>query len=147
MKQGTAENTDGPEMSQGIAKVLVFTQDDTDLDRYSKPFEARGFEVHKCMSAEAAMRCLERERLDFALIDQSSPIFEGIRVIKHLIRYNLRTPFVVIGRSNDVLGHQQALALGAIGYLEKPASRADVDCIVEKYFGTSIGAMGSTKGF
>ena len=147
MKQRTAENTDRIEMSQGTAKVLVFTQDVTDLNRYSEPFEARGCEVHKCISAESAMRCLERESLDFALVDQGSPIFEGIRVIKHLIRYNLRTPFVVITRSNDVLGHQQALALGAMEYLEKPASRADVDCIVEKYLGTSIGAMRSTKGF
>ena len=64
MKQRTAENTDRIEMSQGTAKVLVFTQDVTDLNRYCEPFEARGFEVHKCISAESAMRCSSRESLD-----------------------------------------------------------------------------------
>lgn len=128
---------DEADMLVAARKVLVFDQDTIDLARHSEPFEAHGFEVHKCMSVETAMRCIEREDFDFALVDQGSSGFEGIRVIRHLIRYNLPTPFVVTARRTDVLCHQKALALGAMDYLEKPVSSADIDCMIQKYLASS----------
>ena len=62
-------------------KVLIFDQDVETLARHAEPFEAQGFEVHKCMSIEMAMRCIEREEFDIAVVDQGSPAFEGRRVI------------------------------------------------------------------
>jgi DNA-binding response OmpR family regulator len=133
MRQRTEENANEAEMLPTTRKVLIFDQDVIDLARHSEPFEAHGFEVHKCMSVETAMRCVEREDFDFALADQGSPGFEGIRVIRHLVRYNSPTPFVVIARRKEALCHQKALALGAMDYLEKPVSSAEIDWIIEKY--------------
>lgn len=138
MKQGTKENLDEAEKLPPKQKVLVFEQDLIDLARHSEPFEAHGFEVHKCMSVETAMRCVEREDFDFALVDQGSPRFEGSRVIRHLVRYNLYKPFVVVARTKDTRCRQQALALGAMDYLEKPISSADLDGIIEKYLATTL---------
>jgi hypothetical protein len=59
--QRTQQNADDPETPWDTRKVLVFDEDIEDLSRQAAPFEARGFEVHKCTSVEAAMRCLERE--------------------------------------------------------------------------------------
>src|ERR1700752_1176776 len=120
MRKGTQQNGDGAKGFFGTSKVLVFDEDIEDLVRHSEPFEAHGFEVHKCMSVETAMRCIEREDFDFALVDQGSSSFEGIRVIRHLVRYNLPTPFVVIACCKDALCHQKAQELGAMDYLEKP---------------------------
>ena len=75
-------------------KVLIFDEDRDDMSRLAEPFENYGFEVYKCMSVEAAMRCVEREEFDFALVDQVSPAFEGLGVIRHLVRYNPHTPFM-----------------------------------------------------
>lgn len=121
-----------------MRKVLIFDEDIEGLTQLAKPFEAHGFEVHKCMSVETAKRCVEREEFDLALVDQGSPAFEGLRVIRHLIRYNLRTPFVVVARCKDLLCYQQALALGAIDYLEKPIPTAEMDRIIHNYLGTSL---------
>lgn len=133
MRQRIEEAVDEARMLRATRKVLVFDQDVIDLARHSEPFEARGFEVHKCMSVETAMRCVEREDFDFVLVDQGSPGFEGIRVIRHLVRYNSPAPFVVIAQRKDSLCHQKALALGAMDYLEKPVSGAEIDRIIEKY--------------
>ena len=89
----------------------------------AEPFEAHGFEVQKCMTVEAAMRSVEREEFDFALVDQGSPAFEGLRVIRHLVRYNSHTPFVVVTHCKDMLCCRQALTLGAMDYLEKTRSQ------------------------
>jgi CheY-like chemotaxis protein len=119
-------------------KVLIFDEDPEDLARHAEPFEAHGFEVYKCMSIETVMRCVEREEFDFALVDQVSPAFEGLRVIRHLVRYNLRTPFVVVARCKDTLCYQQALALGAMDYLEKPVPGSEMNWLIDHYFGNSV---------
>jgi DNA-binding NtrC family response regulator len=116
-----------------MRKVLIFDEHLEDLTQLAEPFEAQGFEVHKCMSVETAKRCVEREEFDFALVDQGAPVFEGLRVLRHLVRYNLRTPFVVVAQHKDLQCYQQALALGAVDYLEKPVPKAEMDRIIHDY--------------
>lgn len=138
MRQGLQQKVEGAETLCDTRKVLIFNEDVKDLNRLSEPFEAQGFEVHKCMSVETAKRCVEREEFDFALVDQGSLAFEGLRVIRHLIRYNLRTPFLVVARCKDALCYQQALALGAIDYVEKPVPTAELDWIIKNYLRNSL---------
>src|SRR6266436_4407591 len=138
MRLGAQQNVEEAKTLGAARKVLIFDEDIEDLARHAEPFEAHGCEVHKCMSVETAMRCIEREEFNFALVDQGSPAFEGLRIIRHLVRYNLRTPFVVVARRKDLLCYQQALALGAIDYLEKPVPSAEMDRIIHNYLCTSL---------
>jgi DNA-binding NtrC family response regulator len=138
MRQGTQQDVDEVENLCSIRNVLIFDEDLEDLVRHAEPFEAQGFEVHKCMSVEAAMRSIEREEFEFALVDQGSSAFEGCRVIRHLTRYNSHTPFVVMARHKEMVCCQQALALGATEYLEKPVPRAVLDRIIKCHFGDSL---------
>ena len=135
MRRGTQRDVDEPENLCSIRNVLIFDEDIEDLARHAEPFEAHGFEVHKCMSVEAAMRSIEREEFEFALVDQGSSAFEGCRVIRHLARYSSHTPFVVVARRKEMVCCQQALALGATDYLEKPVPRAEMDRIIKCHFG------------
>jgi PleD family two-component response regulator len=141
MRQRTRQNVDEDETLCGIRNVLIFDEDMEDLARHAEPFEAHGFEVHKCMSVEAAMRSVEREEFEFALVDQGSPAFEGLRIIRHLVRYSPHTPFVVVARRKDLLCCQQALALGATDYLQKPVPSAELNWIIKNYFGSFTNKM------
>src|ERR1700719_2174977 len=134
MRQVPQQNVEEVETLFGARKVLIFDEGIEDLIQLAEPFEAQGFEVHKCLSVEAAKRCVEREEFDFALVDQGSSAFEGLRVIRHLVRYNLRTPFVVLARLKDMLCYQEALALGAMEYLQKPVPTAQMNWIIRTYF-------------
>ena len=133
----------GPERKQNLNsvrfrfKILVFDQNLEDLAWHAEPFEAREFEVYKCSSIEAALRCIEREELDFALVDQVSTAFEGLRVIRHLVRYNLQTSFIVLARHHDLACYQQALSLGAMDYVQKPVLARDMNWMIDRYFGIS----------
>lgn len=127
------ENTE--ETFDASPKVLIFDEDVKNLVWHAEPFETHGFEVYKCISIETAMRCVEREELDFAVVDQVSPAFEGLRVIRHLMRYNLRTPFVVLARCKNVECNEQAVTLGAMDYLEKPVPRAQMNWLIRHHFG------------
>jgi len=138
MRLGAQQNVEEAKTLGAARKVLIFDEDIEDLTRHAEPFEAHGCEVHKCMSVETAMRCIEREEFDFALVDQGSSAFEGLRVIRHLVRYNLRTPFIVVTRWKDGMCYQQALALGATDYLEKPVSSAEMNWIIKNHFGSPL---------
>jgi DNA-binding response OmpR family regulator len=138
MRQETKQSVDEAETLCSIRNVLIFDEDIEGLARHAEPFEVHGFDVHKCMSVEAAMRSVEREEFEFAVVDQCSPAFEGRRVIRHLVRYNSYTPFVVVARPKEMVWRQQALALGATDYLEKPVPKADMDRIIKCYFGNLL---------
>jgi len=138
MRLGAQRNVEEAKNLGAARKVLIFDEDIEDLTRHAEPFEAHGCEVHKCMSVESAMRCIEREEFDFAVVDQGSSAFEGLRVIRHLVRYNLPTPFVVVARCKDGMCYQQALTLGATDYLEKPVSSAEMNWIIKNHFGSQL---------
>jgi len=138
MRQETQPNVGEAETPCSMRNVLIFDEDIGDLARHAEPFEAHGFEVHKCLSVEAAMRSVEREEFEFALVDQGSSAFEGRRVIRHLVRYNSHTPFVVVARRKETACCQQALALGAADYLEKPVPSTEMDRIIKCYIGSSL---------
>lgn len=142
LRRDKRQNSDCSEAVCARFKILVFDQNLEDLAWHAEPFEARGFEVYKCTTIEAALRCIEREELDFALVDQASATFEGLRVIRHLVRYNLRTPFIVLTRTHDVPCYQQALSLGAVDYLRKPVPVAEMDWMIDRYFGTTRSEKG-----
>jgi DNA-binding response OmpR family regulator len=131
MRQETKQNVDEAETLCSIRNVLIFDEDIEDLARHAELFEAHGFDVHKCVSIEAAMRSVEREEFEFAVVDQGSSAFEGRRVIRHLVRYNSHTPFVVVARRKEMVCCQQALALGATDYLEKPVPGSEMDRIIK----------------
>jgi len=116
-------------------KVLIFDEDVEALAQHAGPFETQGIEVHRCTTVEAAMRCIQREDFDFALIDQGSSGVEGRRVIGYLIRYNLRTPFIVLAGCTDAAWYEQALALGAVDYLKKPVTSEELNWIIQRFLG------------
>jgi DNA-binding NtrC family response regulator len=116
-------------------KVLIFDEDVEALAQHAGPFETQGIEVHRCTTVESAMRCIQREDFDFALIDQGSSGVEGRRVIGYLIRYNLRTPFIVLAGCTDASCYEQALALGAVDYLKKPVTPEELNWIIQRFLG------------
>ncbi len=79
MRLGPQQNVEEAITLGASRKVLIFDEDIEDLTRHAEPFEAHGCEVHKCMSVETAMRCIEREEFDFALVDQGNRLLRKAR--------------------------------------------------------------------
>jgi DNA-binding NtrC family response regulator len=119
-------------------KVLIFDEDVIHLAEHAHPFEAHRLEVHKCTSREAAMRAVEREDFDLALVDQCSPHFEGSLLIRHLIRYNPCTPFIVLAQCEDMNCYLKALELGASDYIHKPVPFEEMSRIIRNYLGIPV---------
>lgn len=133
MRQEIRQLAEGISAFSNTRKVLIFDEDIETIARHAEPFEAQDFEVHKCMSIETAMRCVEREEFDLAIVDQGSPAFEGRRVIRHLVRYNFPMPVIILTRLRDEQCRQKAFELGATEYLEKPVSATKINGMIQVF--------------
>ena len=137
MGQAVREQADRVEVHHLARKILVVDEDVEDLSNHAKLLEAEGFEAVKCGSYEAAIRSIEKEDFDLAMVDQGSPAFEGRVVLRYLKRFNCSTPFVVLARFADMKCYLQALELGAVDYLLKPVSAEQMNWVWQTCLGTS----------
>jgi DNA-binding response OmpR family regulator len=138
MLQENPHSIDEAEVRSSPRKVLVVDEDIQDLRSHAMPFEAHGCKVYKCSSYETALRSVEKEDFDLAIVDQGSPAFEGERVILHLNHYSRRTPFIVLARRKDTKCYLKALGLGAVDYLEKPVSAEEMNRVIQHFLGFSL---------
>jgi DNA-binding NtrC family response regulator len=127
--QASGENAN----DSSAPKILIVDEDIRDLSFHAIPFDAQGFKVYKCSSYETALRAVEKEDFDLAIVDQGSEAFEGGRVLRHLRRFSPETPFVVLARIGDMKCYVFAIEMGAVEYLEKPVSASDMNRMIHDF--------------
>lgn len=117
-------------VSQFPPRLLLVDENIEDLNAQCTLFERLGFQVYKCSSYETAMRLVERADFDFAVVDQGSPAFDGLPVLRHLNRFSPSTPFIVVARFKDITCYLEALEVGTLDYFEKPISSEEIKRVI-----------------
>jgi two-component system KDP operon response regulator KdpE len=102
-------------------KVLVVDDEVGDLRILRLTLESQGYEVFTCTTYEAGIQCLEAEAFDFVVVSQGSQAFEGRSVLDHAMQMDRHRPVLVLTRCIDMHCYLEAMQMGAIDYLEKPA--------------------------
>lgn len=111
-------------------RALVVDQDRKDLQSYSEVLRDMGFEVKAFTNYQEAARCLKEESVDFIFVNQGSAAFEARGVVERALARNRRTPVVVLAQSMDMCCYLEAMQLGAVDYLEKPLTPAEMEHLV-----------------
>lgn len=108
----------------GIAVLIV---DDSDLIRrvLKKVIRQTGIEIAACLEAgdgAEALRLLTRQPVDLILTDINMPGMDGIEMLTQLKRTeNCREiPVIVISTEGSADRVDEAMELGAVGYIMKP---------------------------
>lgn len=107
-------------------KILLVDEDPQDLSFYSMVLYKQGYKVLPCESFHLAMECLEEETLDFIVLSQGGPTFEGRRVLQRAMGPDLRIPVLILACWVDMGHYTEAMSLGAVDYLEKTADPAEL---------------------
>lgn len=91
--------------------------------------EARGLIVETAESGEAALVKAKAKAFDAILLDMAMPGMDGIETLRGLLEINADLQIVLLtGRATLTQG-VDAMKLGALDLLEKPA---DIDTVLEK---------------
>ena len=111
--------------------VLLVDVDLEDLEYFRTVLRSWGCEVVACASYQEALRCLGTDRFDFVLVCQWSCAFEGRCVLERAIEIDQHTPVLVVTRCLEMRCYLEAMQLGALDYLEKPAPAEQIVWLLE----------------
>lgn len=82
--------------------------------------------VGKANNGDEAIKLyqINSDKLDIILMDHRMPIKNGIEATKEILKYNSKTKIIFTSADKSI--KKQALSSGAISFLEKPFSFADL---------------------
>jgi two-component system response regulator RegA len=110
-----------------MPRILIVDDDEPFRVAMRNAFLRRGYEVSLAGSADEAQALLQREAPDYAVVDLRMPGPSGLEVVRAL-RALSDPPQVVVLTGYGTIGTAvEAIRLGAINYLNKPADADEVE--------------------
>ncbi len=110
-------------------KILLVDDERKFLDAMSARMNARGLDVSTSESAEEALEMLANEAYDAVILDLRMPDMDGIEALKRMKEKRPEVQVILLTGHATVEEGVEAIKLGAMDFLEKPA---DLDAISEK---------------
>lgn len=112
--------------------LLVDSQEDHRLIMASLLRE-EGHRVSTCSDVLAAINLVETEPFDFAIVEHSAPVLDGLSLLEEIRRRNLRTPVLVIAAQYEIEPYLVAMNLGALDFFSKPVDYGEIQRLIKTY--------------
>lgn len=111
-----------------IAEHSILLVDDDDLfrNRMAKALTKRGYPILTASSYTGGVEIIAQQKPEYAIIDLKMTGKSGLDVIKTGIRHHPDIRIVVLTGYGSIATATDAIKLGAIGYLTKPADIEDI---------------------
>lgn len=109
------------------ATLLVVDDDEILCRRLGRALEQRGYAVSLAFDAERALELARAEPPEYAVVDLRLGDARGLDVVRELLAIEQATRVVVLTGYGSIASAVEAMRLGAVHYLTKPA---DADQVV-----------------
>lgn len=110
-------------------KVLLVDDEEDFLEVLSERMKSRGIEVSTANSATEAIRIAEKESFDAIIVDLMMPEMDGLEALKLIKEKKPESQVILLTGHATVDKGIEAMKLGAMDFLEKPA---DLSQLTEK---------------
>ena len=125
---------------------MLLVDDDVVLrERLAKAFRGRGWEVRTAGNYDEAMALASEESPEFAIVDLRMPGRGGLELVVALKEVDAATRILVLTGYGSISTAVDAIRLGAINFLPKPADVDDLLAAFERPYSTDPKA--STDGY
>lgn len=114
------------ETDQELPSLLLTDDDETFCSVLAAALEKRGFAVEVAHCVEEATALIGDCAPEFAVVDLNMPGDSGLRLVERLHQLDSHTRIVVLTGYASVATAVEAIKLGAVHYLTKPADADDV---------------------
>jgi two-component system, response regulator RegA len=116
-----------PEASSSDAPSLLVVDDDATLrERLALAFRRRGYEVRTAGDHAEAIALAQQESPELAVVDLRMPGPSGLELIRDLKAIDPETRIVVLTGYGSIATTIDAMKLGAVHYLQKPADADEI---------------------
>src|SRR5262245_56235131 len=97
---------------------VLFADDELSLQEFMRTELPRmGHEITVCRDSKAAIKAVEKTRVDVAILDLRMPGLDGIQVLEQLKQLSPDTEAVMMTGHGSMESAVEALRLGACNYL------------------------------
>lgn len=100
-------------------KILVVDDEAEIADLVELYLKTEGYEVYKFYNAVEALKCIEKEELDLAVLDVMLPDINGLEICKK-IREKYNYPVIMLTAKGEEIDRIMGLTIGADDYITKP---------------------------
>src|SRR5262245_22173832 len=112
---------------------ILFADDEKSLQEFMRSELPRlGHEVTVCPDGRAAVKTLEKNIFDAAILDLRMPGLNGIEVLEQLKQIAPDTEAIVMTGHASMETAIEAVRLGAFDYITKPCKLAEIEGILRK---------------
>jgi DNA-binding NtrC family response regulator len=111
------------------AKVLIVDDEKDFLDIMAERMSARGVEVSTTTSAENALKMVVKESYDAVIMDLMMPQMDGFKALKLFKETRPDLPIILLTANVPEEKCIEAIKLGAMDVIEKPA---DLNLLTQK---------------
>ncbi|HMJ10965.1 MAG TPA: response regulator [Polyangiaceae bacterium] len=108
------------------ASILIVDDDMVLLDRLVRAFRDRGYEVSGASSYQAALATAHQDPPEFAVVDLRIAEASGLELVRELLVLDPQTQVVILTGYGSIATAVDAVKLGAVYYLAKPADADDI---------------------
>ena len=102
-------------------KILIVDDEHEIADLVSLYLENEDFQVFKFYNAMDALRCIETEKLDLAVLDVMLPDMDGFQLCQK-IREQHQYPVIMLTARGEGIDKINGLSIGADDYMTKPVN-------------------------
>ena len=108
-------------MSLDNESILVVDDDDTFRTRLVEAFARRGLEARGAANMAAALDLAKEDSPELAVVDLRLPRTHGLDIVEALLAIDATTRVVVLTGYGSIATAIEAMRIGAVHYLQKPA--------------------------
>lgn len=112
--------------------VLLVDDDDTFRERMARALRDRGYDVRSAGSYDAALAAAREDSPEYALVDLRMPGRSGMELVRDLSLLDPSTRIVVLTGYGSIATAVDAVRLGAVQFLSKPADADEVVAAFER---------------
>jgi CheY-like chemotaxis protein/glycine cleavage system H lipoate-binding protein len=136
----------GEKNMESNLNVLVVDDEQIVLDSVARHLRHDAFEVHKALSAMAALKIMEREPIHIVLADLMMPEMDGLELMQAVRKQYPNVPVIMITGYATINTALQAMQLGAFDYVAKPFTKAELRGVVARAASLQGAAEGESAG-
>ena len=120
--------------SENRLREQLLLVDDSELfrERLARAFRERGFEVRTAADYDEAMRLARMSPPDLAIVDLRMPGRSGLELVRDLLDVCPATRVLILSGFGSISTAVEAVKLGAVNFLPKPADADDILAAFER---------------
>lgn len=109
-----------------MSHILLVDDDEIFLQVLQRAFSKRNYQVKSAVNISEAMALCRKQHFDQAVVDLKLDTESGLQLIQQIASYNPNTQIVMLTGYSSISTAVEAIKLGAVNYLCKPADANEI---------------------